>query len=273
MILPVVATTDTPMTVTTTATIIKPTHIPPCTHTTTLTIDPPPFFILEHQNPKIFSVLCADIRKSPLRSNYTNIKNDLLKLASGLKDDNQSDPSNQCLVGHLCQQFSAYVSARMDLMNCYDSLSTLLRDNGLTIDEAIELISEIQLKNKGAFHHPAMEPLEQSFSYEVEILINLLKCNLKITQLRFIECLFHFKEAQSSLKIWSSESTDGSVLKFHQFTMYFYNLLGEQTTPQEMKIQERPTYFLPSAVMILTDHAETLMEKGQIAFVFDKDQI
>lgn len=307
-------------------------------------------------------------KESPLRSNYTNIRNDLQKLASGLKDDGQNNHPNKCLVGHLCLQFSAYVSARMDLMNCYDSLSTLLRDNGLTIDEAILLVSEIQLKNKGTFHHPAMEPLEQSFSYEVEILINLLKCNLKITQLRFIECLFHFKEAQSSLKIWSSESTDGNVLKFHQssswfnltgsskvqnlpsvciwlkrfydsvlakFTMYFYNLLGEQTTPQELKNQvaklqynhyqtivnfhrkhdaanvclllnvqhlnhfqwrgyshssqqqeplkglenypvvfsfpsERPTYFLPSAVMILTEHAETLMEKGQIAFVFDK---
>lgn len=166
------------------------------------------------------------------------------------------------LLAHLCGQLTHFVSVRLDLIEFYEKMYNIGTSRCGGSEELHVNILSIMLANQNQFHHPNLSHLKTSFSYECESLTKLMSAQLELQQWTFLPSLLHLHEAHSKLSAWGAlaQMKESRRLPFSpgflkntqlpllylwlvrfkgylisKFTLYFHEILGKQTTVQDMK--------------------------------------
>ncbi|PFX15545.1 UPF0536 protein C12orf66-like [Stylophora pistillata] len=111
----------------------------------------------------------------------------------------------------------------------YEAMAMMGSATNVKYTDLSNMIDEICQRHSKGFHHPILDSLKSSFSYEVEILSNLLKAQCDMADWKFLPSLLHLHESYVKLSSWCQFLPPG------EFTLYFYNILERQTTPIDMK--------------------------------------
>ncbi|KAK3697749.1 hypothetical protein QZH41_010301, partial [Actinostola sp. cb2023] len=224
------------------------------------------YFSLSFITKKIF-------RKDFTRDSYKVLSSELKKTEE-MGDNSHSlpTPPMECsLLTELCRHVSQFVQARLELMDFYENMAGVGVLPNSNFADLVSIIEEIIAKYHKGFHHPILDPLKSSFSFEVEVLHHTLQSQCDMTEWKFLPSLLHLHESHTKLSSWgqllpaltakelsTTMTTKKSIFssapkkqtespfiylwlsKLHaalvsKFTLYFYTILSAQTTPAEMK--------------------------------------
>ncbi|KAJ7361732.1 hypothetical protein OS493_014372 [Desmophyllum pertusum] len=163
---------------------------------------------------------------------------------------------------------SSSSSTGSPLEGSYEAMAIMGSSSNVNYSDLSNMIDEICRRHNKGFHHPILDSLKSSFSFEVDILCNLLKAQCDMADWKFLSSLLHLHESHVKLSSWCQflpsvelsasltlkKSLFGSTPKKHleapflyqwlgklqdalvsKFTLYFYHILGRQTTPVDMK--------------------------------------
>lgn len=160
---------------------------------------------------------------------------------------------------HICGQLLLYIKARLDMIAIYEKIVQISSQKFCIFDELVNNLDEIVDSNQNKFHHPLLAAMKSSFTFECEILSNLMRAYVDIQHYRFLKSLFSIQEAQTKLVTWSNstlknDSPKRKVLikssslpplydwlhKFKsilmsKFSLYYYSILSKQTNPTDFK--------------------------------------
>lgn len=200
-------------------------------------------------------------KDTPLKSTYEQLRADLHKIEEVGK--NSSGESIEKIVAHLCGQLEHFVSVRLELIDLYVKMYNMGCTRTGNCEELNVHISQIVQNSQKNFHHPYLTQLKTTFSYECDVLAQLLNAQHELQQWLFLPSLLHLHAAHIKLNSWgaSSQLRESRRLSFSpagflkpvqlphlyqwlvkfkgflvsKFTLYFHEILSKQTTHQEMK--------------------------------------
>jgi len=208
-------------------------------------------------------------KKDTVRDSFKNLMTELKRIEETAHTASSTgSPVEGSLMAELCRHLCQFVQARQDLNNFYENMATMSSSSNVNCSDLSHMVDEICRRHSKGFHHPILDSLKSSFSYEVDILSNLLKAQCDMAEWKFLPSLLHLHESHVKLSSWCyilpptelstsltlKKSLFGSAPKKHieapflyqwlgklqdalvsKFTLYFYHILGRQTTPVEMK--------------------------------------
>ncbi|EDO42854.1 predicted protein, partial [Nematostella vectensis] len=167
------------------------------------------------------------------------------------------------LLAELSRHLTQFVQARMELMDFYEVMASIAVSPVVNYTDLVIMVDELIHRHQNCFHHPILDPVKSSFSFEVEILLHSLRAQCEMCELKFLPSLLHLHASHTKLTSWSQllpalnskESLFSSgpkkqmetpflylwISKLHaalvsKFTLYFYPVLTEQTTTADMKV-------------------------------------
>jgi hypothetical protein len=82
----------------------------------------------------------------------------------------------------------------------------------MSVEQASIALKTIVANNIGTFHHPRLASLDTLFTFEVEILDNLIDAQCAISRLQMIQSLLHLKEAKDRLPRWLRASKETAIM-------------------------------------------------------------
>ncbi|GAB6028299.1 hypothetical protein CHUAL_014087 [Chamberlinius hualienensis] len=207
--------------------------------------------------------------KSFLRNNssqkiiYDYVKTELSKLQVQTSTTSSLKESLEELIVELNGQLIQLVQVRLDLIDLYVKLFNFGQTRSGSCEEFLQQVTAHLQYGKQHFQHKLLNDFKTGFSYECEILSELLSAELELEWWSFLPALFHLYTVHDKLNTWTKliqprESRRISFspvgfLKQHQmpllhqwlvklkgcilakFTIYFHEILSKQTSHQEMK--------------------------------------
>lgn len=209
------------------------------------------------------------LRKDSVRDSFKSLTTELKRIEETVHTTAAfGSPVEGSLMAELCRHLCQFVQARQELINFYEAMATMSSSSNVNCADLSNMIDEICRRHNKGFHHPILDSIKSSFSYEVDILSNLLKAQCDMAEWKFLPSLLHLHESHVKLSSWChvfpsaelgasltlKKSLFGSTSKKHveapflyqwlgklqdavvsKFTLYFYRILGRQTTPADMK--------------------------------------
>lgn len=206
-------------------------------------------------------------RKDSVRDSFKTLIVELKKIEETTHSSTGS-PLEGSLLAELCRHLCQFSQARQELIDFYEAMAMMGSATNVKYTDLSNMIDEICQRHNKGFHHPILDSLKSSFSFEVDILSNLLKAQCDMADWRFLPSLLHLHESYVKLSSWCQflppgelstsltrkKSLFGSTPKKHieapflyqwlgklqdalvsKFTLYFYYILGRQTTSMDMK--------------------------------------
>lgn len=160
-------------------------------------------------------------------------------------------------------QLFYYMKARIDLIDIYELIASAASGKFCIFDNLIRKIERVILNYQNHFHHYHLQPIKLGFTFECEVLLNLLRAQIDIQHWRFLPSLLSIQEAQTKLTTWRSRLSREtprrgvkssfirppitpplyqwlSKLKValnSKFTLYFYSVLVKQAKSSAGKFQ------------------------------------
>lgn len=208
-------------------------------------------------------------RKDSVRDSFKALIAELKRIEGAVYTTTAiGSPVEGSLMAELCRHLCQFVLARQDLIEFYEAMATMSSSSNVNCLDLSNMIDEICQKHSRGFHHPILDSLKSSFSYEVDILSNLLKAQCDMAEWKFLPSLLHLHESHVKLSSWCyvlspgelgasltlKKSLFGSTPRkrleapflyqwlgklqdalVSKFTLYFYQILSRQTTPADMK--------------------------------------
>ncbi|GAU97392.1 hypothetical protein RvY_08699 [Ramazzottius varieornatus] len=178
-----------------------------------------------------------------------------------------SGPAGQipsAVVVHLSEQLSHFTTARLDMIEIYEQLHEMGLNRVGQYGSLLTKIEQVMTTYGKEFHHPALSPLESSFSLETEVLKHLISAQLRMLDWNFMASLVHLTHAHRRLQMWTSiqqaeerpaqlpgyrtsptKTTTWPALltwfsKYQtallaKFSLYFHDVLSKQTTLPDLR--------------------------------------
>lgn len=227
--------------------------------------------------------------KDTLKSGYQSLMHDLRRVEEAVKSAEEQSfgmTANtlefEKLLAHLCDQLCFFTQARQETIHFYEQVHIMGMTKHINFEDLSMVMKEIISVHSKNFHHPILAPLNTVFGYECDILHHLLVAQTTMSDWKFLTSLLHIHEAHTKLTSWgmliqpreTKKSTFGGSSKhalppalypwlnrfknllLSKFSIYFYDILQRQSTPQEMKslISKTPDDFVSR---IQTFHKKT----------------
>ena len=146
----------------------------------------------------------------------------------------------------------------LSMLYSYEKLSTYGSSKQSSLEDLLPQIQTLSESSGSKFHHPLLAPLKTTYSFECEILMQLLSANVDLASWIYLPSLLKINEAQAKLDTWarilnSKETRRLGLFKTPQlpqlyqwlvkfkclsvskFTLYFHEVLSKYSTPQDMK--------------------------------------
>ncbi|XP_078382047.1 KICSTOR subunit 2-like [Oculina patagonica] len=208
-------------------------------------------------------------RKDSVRDSFRTLITELKRIEETTHSSSSTGyPLEGSLLAELCRHLCQFSQARQELIDFYEAMAIMGSSSNVNYSDLSNMIDEICRRHNKGFHHPILDSLKSSFSFEVDILCNLLKAQCDMADWKFLPALLHLHESHVKLSSWCQflppvelsasltlkKSLFGSTPKKHleapflyqwlgklqdalvsKFTLYFYRILGGQTTPVDMK--------------------------------------
>lgn len=159
-------------------------------------------------------------RKDSLTSYYQTLEKELEKLCevcSG-KPGTVLLPEliSYGLVAELCRHLNQFVQARQDCMKFYENLaasgtSLNVNNQGTNYVESVRTVETIRNQYAKLFHHPILDPIKSSFSYEMDVLYQILQAQCDLAEWKFMPSLFLLHECKVKLFSWNKVLPVSSV--------------------------------------------------------------
>ncbi|KAL4218393.1 hypothetical protein ACF0H5_023129 [Mactra antiquata] len=205
-----------------------------------------------------------------LKNSYNALLGELRQIEDSVKQQEQMEyglPGPQIefelLLSHLCGQLCEYIIARQKTMDFYEQVTTMGTNKNMNYEDLINVISDIIQVHSKNFHHPILVSLKSSFMYECDVINHLLTSQVLMSQAQFLETLLQLHQAHSKLSSWGASAQTRETVKkgmfgsstktvsswpplylwllrykgllVAKFSLYFYDILSQQTTPLDMK--------------------------------------
>ncbi|XP_073251266.1 KICSTOR subunit 2-like isoform X1 [Porites lutea] len=208
-------------------------------------------------------------RKDSVRDSFKTLITELKKIEeTSHTASSTGSPVEGSLLAELCRHLSQFAQARQELIDFYEAMATMSSSANVNCFDLSNMIDELCRRHNKGFHHPILDSLKSCFSFEVDILSNLLKAQCEMAEWKFLPSLLHLHESNVKLSSWCQilppvelsasltlkKSLFGSTQKKHieapflyqwlgklqdalvsKFTLYFYTILARQTAPVDMK--------------------------------------
>ncbi|XP_025407261.1 KICSTOR complex protein C12orf66-like [Sipha flava] len=180
---------------------------------------------------------------------YKTLFQDLEKLQAEVDDS---------FVTKLITSLLYYISVRLELLKFYDKLYEIgLSNNYINFGELVEIVERIQNEFQNL---PPVDGVLRILHYELDCMKHLFKCHEHLQNWLYLESLLSLKKGSDAIILWekcyqnketwrfgslfmSKNTLPALVLWFKRFklmtvskfTLYFYGVLLQQSTLQEMK--------------------------------------
>ncbi|XP_057669777.1 KICSTOR subunit 2-like [Diorhabda carinulata] len=193
-------------------------------------------------------------KDNSLRSVYDNMKNDLKRL-----EDNSKQPSIHSSIQKGIKNLTQFVTARINLIDLYEKIYNLGVSKQVRYTEILSQIHSVIERHSDGFIDISFIPIKAVFSLECEILEQLFEALVQLQKLEFLSPLASIHGAHTRLAVWETkmqsreiwklgifknnplpslfqwlQKLKGSILS--KFSLYFHDILAEQTTPNDMRI-------------------------------------
>ncbi|CAH3157003.1 unnamed protein product, partial [Porites evermanni] len=232
-------------------------------------------------------------RKDSVRDSFKTLITELKKIEeTSHTASSTGSPVEGSLLAELCRHLSQFAQARQELIDFYEAMATMSSSANVNCFDLSNMIDELCRRHNKGFHHPILDSLKSCFSFEVDILSNLLKAQCEMAEWKFLPSLLHLHESNVKLSSWCQilppvelsasltlkKSLFGSTQKKHieapflyqwlgklqdalvsKFTLYFYTILARQTAPVDMKsLTSRASvdYFVVVVVVVLLSYCQ-----------------
>ncbi|KAF3859669.1 hypothetical protein F7725_022068 [Dissostichus mawsoni] len=167
------------------------------------------------------------------------------------------------LLSHLSEQLCHFTQARMDLSELYEKLHALSGQKSVNSEELLSSMQAVSSKYCSKFHHPILSRVEECFQTELDVVLQLLRCQAQISEWSFLPALLSLHGANSKLLAWgqlfqrqketrkhmfggqSQKAVQPphlylwlqrfQVLLLAKFSFYFHEALSRQTAAGDMK--------------------------------------
>lgn len=194
-------------------------------------------------------------KDNSLKSMYESLRTDLNKI----EDASGPDQNTNAIIIQLIQ----FLTARIQLIDFYEKIyvlgTSVKHINYYELQNQIEQIIE---SHTFSFLNPILKPIRNTITNECAILIHLFGAHVELQNWNFIPSIMHLQAAHTKLTTWekSLQSKESWKLGFgasflkgshlpqlyqwlhklkssvlNKFTLYFFQVLSQQTTSQEMK--------------------------------------
>nr|XP_022912490.1 KICSTOR complex protein C12orf66 homolog isoform X1 [Onthophagus taurus]XP_022912491.1 KICSTOR complex protein C12orf66 homolog isoform X1 [Onthophagus taurus]XP_022912493.1 KICSTOR complex protein C12orf66 homolog isoform X2 [Onthophagus taurus] len=209
---------------------------------------------LEFLQSKIKGFLWKD---NSLKCLYESVKGEIKKVEDSCKVHNQEKS-----VLNYCQNIAQFLSARLQLIDFYEHVYTIGHQKVINYADLVTHITTIIEQNIPLFSDISMTSIKAIFGLECDILSNLFKALVEVQKLQFLPSLVLIHGAHTGLTLWESKIQNrertfqpwklgfikniqwpplyqwlsklkGAVIS--KFSLYFYHILSQQTTPTDMK--------------------------------------
>ena len=216
------------------------------------------------------------LRRETIKPLYINLSSELKKISTYSGSPYQkTNPmiahGVNALALDLSKQIDQFIEARLKMIDFYEFMAKSGWNHVNNTIELIKAISEISQEFSRSFHHPVLDPLKTSFTFEVEVIAMIFQTELHLSEWDFIDSLLSLRECQMKLHAWCMLSPSISVKEqllssfsyksffnrtnrkqsdipflyqwLHQFydrlvakfTFYFYTALSAQSPAADMK--------------------------------------
>ncbi|XP_063067818.1 KICSTOR subunit 2 [Engraulis encrasicolus] len=261
-------------------------------------------------------------RKDSIRTIYTSVFNELKKVVAmgrhtpSSTSSISSSSSTSSLSGsasgsthfleellcHLAEQLCHFTQARTEIADFYEKMYAQANQKSVNSEELLTVLEAILHKYSSKFHHPILSRVEGCFQLEVDVLCQLLRCQVEVSEWRFLPALLCLHAAHTKLHVWAQlferqretrkhlfsgvqsaksaqpphlylwlQRLQGALLA--KFSFYFHEALSRQTAASEMKAltaRTSPDYYgRASAFMRRHDAASVSLvfdNRGQESF-------
>ncbi|KAG5261471.1 hypothetical protein AALO_G00284620, partial [Alosa alosa] len=235
-------------------------------------------------------------RKDSIRTTYTSVFNELKKVISmgRLSSSAGSAPFLEDLLSHLSEQLCHFTQARTEIADFYEKMLALANQKSVHSEELVSMLESVLHKYSSKFHHPILSRMEGCFQLEVDVLCQLLRCQVEVCEWRFLPALLCLHAAHTKLTAWAQlferqretrkhlfggqsqkaaqpphlyvwlQRLQGSLLA--KFSFYFHETLSRQTLAAEMKAltaRTSPDYYGRASSFIRKHDA------ASVSLVFD----
>ncbi|XP_031414554.1 KICSTOR subunit 2 isoform X1 [Clupea harengus] len=235
-------------------------------------------------------------RKDSIRTIYTSVFNELKKVVSMGRHASStgSAPFLEDLLSHLAEQLCHFTQARTEIADFYEKMFALANQKTVNSEELVSTLESILHKYSSKFHHPILSRVEGCFQLEVDVLCQLLRCQVEVCEWRFLPALLCLHAAHTKLHAWAQlferqretrkhlfggqsqkavqpphlylwlQRLQGALLA--KFSFYFHEALSRQTAASEMKAltaRTTPDYYGRASAFIRKHDA------ASVSLVFD----
>lgn len=166
------------------------------------------------------------IFKQTLRPVYHNLSLDLTKAVDAASP---APKGLEAISLELCKQLQQFSLARLKMIDFYEYMVKSKWSHVNNISELIDAISEVSEEYNKAFHHPILDPLKSSFTFEVSILTSILRTELHLCDWKFLDSLLAMRDCQTKLNEWRLLSPSTSV-KEQLLTSFSYKSFFQRSS-------------------------------------------
>lgn len=191
-------------------------------------------------------------KDNSLKAVYDNMRSDLRKIEDGCKGTQQQN---------YCQNITQFLNARINLIDLYEKIyNQALTNKHMSYVEILNIIETIMQTHIMGFTNISLTPIKAVFSLECDVLKQLFRALLELQKLQFLPSLALIHGAHTQLLAWEGkmqreprkvglfknnsnvapalfywlQKLKGAVLS--KFSLYFHDILANQTTPTEMRL-------------------------------------
>ncbi|KAM6896352.1 LOW QUALITY PROTEIN: KICSTOR subunit 2 [Lycodopsis pacificus] len=203
-------------------------------------------------------------RKDSIRTIYTSLYNELRKvMTTGRHSQPGSASYLEDLLSHLSEQLCHFTQARTEMADLYEKMHSLGSQKSINSEELVTTLEAVLHKYSSKFHHPILGRLEEGFQTEVDVVTQLLRCQVQVSEWCFLPALLSLHGAGSKLTAWGQLFQRQKETRKHlfggqsqkaaqpphlyawlqrfqaallaKFSFYFHEALSRQAAPADMR--------------------------------------
>jgi len=176
------------------------------------------------------------LRREVIRPLYCNLSSELKKLFSHSENKNQSirgrHNTMETLSLEISKQLHQFIEARLKMIDFYEFMAKSGWSRINNTNELIKAITEVNQEFSKKFHHPILDPLKTSFTYEVDVVLMLFQTKVYLSEWEFLNSLLALKECQTKLHAWCMLHPSLSVKDQLMSTFSYKSFFGRSNKKQ-----------------------------------------
>ena len=176
-------------------------------------------------------------RRETAKSLYLNLSTELKKqylLHNSLTKSQVEDPVDEAevLSTDLLKQLHQFLQARLKMMELYEFIAKSGWSHLFNTEQLIQQLEDLNQEHSKEFHHPILDPLKTSFTYELDVVLTLFKTKLSLSEWEFFDSLLSLKDIQAKLQAWGMLSPSHKVKEQLMSSFSYKSFFGKVNKKQ-----------------------------------------